>query len=260
MNSCLPFSSFGPISECIPFDSSLSCNLSRNLVKKLDFRRKDKVWSLRRKLKWSLVLNGHWCEPGFLEPTSISTWASKIATANRDHSSLLLMSLRKTSIFKCHHRGSARPDSRRLQVGTDRLSALGWTLTRHTMEIQGRQTPLTFVWRPVWCLGSRCDGWRTGVNCPSDGDLCQCIGLWHYSGDHTFLSITFCFTNASSETCRDRCVLRKERVCGDIRSVRKCIRTGEIIWLVLTDLSLCLFLTHTAVKLTVRQISFLLSG
>lgn len=50
------------------------------------------------------------------------------------------------------------------------------------------------------------------------------------------------------------------RVCKDSLSVRKCIRTGEIIWLALTDLSLRLSLTQTAVKLTVQQICFVVAG
>lgn len=102
----------------------------------------------------------------------------------------------KTSIFKM---SPLRLNSSIFTASSclHRLSVSTWlnSITLHTMEIQGRLTPLTFVWRPAWCLESFYNGWRTYVNqChwwrPLPGNKC-----WHYSSACIFLSITFseCF-------------------------------------------------------------------
>lgn len=91
-------------------------------------------------------------------------WMSHISTqrTNNETSIFKMSPLRLNSIF------TASSCLRRLSVST-------WlnSITIHTMEIQGRLTPVAFLWRPVWRLESFHDGWRTCVNWATDGDLCQ---------------------------------------------------------------------------------------
>lgn len=91
-----------------------------------------------------------------------------------------------------------------------RLSVSTWlNSTLHTMEIQGRLTHVTFVWRPVWCLESFGDGWRTCVNRATDGDLCRATSTDIILLPALFYQSSFLFLpSVSAETGEDKGELR----------------------------------------------------
>lgn len=80
-------------------------------------------------------------------------------------------------------------------------------------------------------------GCRVPVNCATDGDHCKAT-----SADIILLSALFYQSRFPLRLGRTE-VSRGGGVCKDSLSVRKCIRTGEIIWPALTDFHFA-FLWH----------------
>lgn len=96
------------------------------------------------------------------------------------------------------------------------LSVRTWqnSIMLRTMEIQRRLTPVTFVWRPAWCLASFHDGWRVYVNSATDGDLCRAT-----SADIILLSALLYqsrFPCVFTETGEDRGKSRRSSVLGKL--------------------------------------------
>lgn len=114
------------------------------------------------------------------------------------------------------------------------LTASAWL---HQLEIQWRLTLVTFVWRPAGHLESFHSGCRASVSCATDGDLCKPTSV-----DIILLSALFHQSRFPLRLRRTE-VSRGGGVCEDGLSVRKCIRTGEIIWPALTDFHFA-FLWH----------------
>lgn len=129
------------------------------------------------------------------------------------------------------------------------LSARGWTLQHHA------QWKYKEVW-PQWHLfGDLFDVW---VLSTKDKGCALTAPLMETSARQQALTLFFCLHLSIYHVSqvfpeRQRWAEQREHVKPeDSLSVWKCIRRGKIIWLVLTELLLCLSVTWAAVRLTIH--------